>query len=328
MLTIYSRYCRLFVDDLEMRKKYFHAILNLHQLGNDVMPFWVDVAKIEKHYEMDCTLTTSLMKTIYIDPAMSQITQTCNEQLKLYFDYRQSINKCEKMEAGEFWFMQEQFSDIQKFKTPIFDQYFSAQSDDEVEYTQMDVELPPNSSSLVVRRDFGNPKKQKFAFCPTIIQHIFNSFPITYKLQKTCKHFFAFNQKVLCYSLVINNTDDDAGIRITANSMQLTSASINEHLNNDPNFLTNFIITSTLHIDNPLNRQCFSTILWRRCLFQTKYLKLKNQDLTLKEIQMLNECCKLVTVRLIDVNIFEIDNLVSVEAVVASFPNAKNLFLK
>ena len=51
LLNVYSRYCRLFVNDQNIRKEYFLKIKQLDESSTmDVIKWWIDYIGIEKHF--------------------------------------------------------------------------------------------------------------------------------------------------------------------------------------------------------------------------------------------------------------------------------------
>uniref|UniRef100_A0AC34GXD6 F-box domain-containing protein n=1 Tax=Panagrolaimus sp. ES5 TaxID=591445 RepID=A0AC34GXD6_9BILA len=50
LLDVYSRYCRLFIDDLEMRKQYQNEIENIEKTKFDVKTWKIDLIKIENDF--------------------------------------------------------------------------------------------------------------------------------------------------------------------------------------------------------------------------------------------------------------------------------------
>uniref|UniRef100_A0A914PLY7 Uncharacterized protein n=1 Tax=Panagrolaimus davidi TaxID=227884 RepID=A0A914PLY7_9BILA len=145
------------------------------------------------------------------------------------------------------------------------------------------------------------------------------------------------NEIPICYGLRIKESSGN-GIEYFGSVNEISKDFFNQQIT-IPNpsiafaeFLRNTIIASNLDICNSTNRNCF-THLWslKNNDIEIRYLNLSFQDLTLNEIILINQKCKLISVKFTKVNIFESDcngSFCAIEDVIACFSTLKYLELK
>lgn len=337
MLSVYSRYCRLHVDDMEMRQKYFQEVLRLHQSHDDVERFWVDLIQIEKTF-------THYTRFTFIDEISSKYWEAVTEAYDAYSEWWEK----EMEEDTSVYSMR--LMNIFESKTKLHS-YLNSMETRETKDTKVYLnDMLSSVETKMIQPNFNDFKYQNFSLCPFIMRHISKSTKLNQKLQKTCKYFYAHTRTAYCYKLTVLHIPDSLLIesdniqqnmllaRCKNESLFIATSvtdinaldwnTLNSKYLTKPTGLKNLIITNTLHIVNPMNPQCFSQLFRSVLKLQMKYLMLVTQSLTLKEIQLLNQECKLISVRLIEVEIWnESNDLISIEEVIHNFPTVSRIVI-
>uniref|UniRef100_A0AC35FEX2 LRR containing protein n=1 Tax=Panagrolaimus sp. PS1159 TaxID=55785 RepID=A0AC35FEX2_9BILA len=156
-----------------------------------------------------------------------------------------------------------------------------------------------------------------------------------------CRLFITDNEMINKYFKEIitqqRNESSGNGIEYFGSVIEISKDFFNQQITT-PNpsiafteFLRNTFIASNLNICNSTNRNCF-THLWslKNNDIEIRYLNLSFQDLTLNEIILINQKCKLISVKFTKVNIFESDyngSFCAIEDVIACFSTLKYLEL-
>ena len=176
LLNVYSRYCRLFLEDHNIRQKYYQTIENFASQGNCVSKWYLDAIMFEQNFK-NGGKTAELLQKVAEKTIISNLKAEL-ENLRVHCEY--ITDKCDKLFKQMFF---------EKRKTLIPPRNKASRARVTMAYS--------NSYCLY-------PYAQNFSLPPVIINKLAHSgnFHLATKLRFCCKHFMR-PLKTLCYRLRI-----------------------------------------------------------------------------------------------------------------------------
>lgn len=290
MLGVYSRYCRFFVEDNEMKMKYENEIIVLKETNEEnnevTVKYLIDFLKM-------INLHQNYKPSDFIQLIMAN-KENMNAELKLKSKWQKleedrlrSGQSIDSINYSNVWFVMEEFEN--PFDISVFQE------------SQNDFCKPKNSPNKNMLEYFiwkkSSIRNQNFSFCTDIIRHISNNYECRQKLYQTCKYFYAKFQIPICHRLAFDRC-------VTLYKKNSFLFPLYRYYKSYNTLFQQFILANSLKIEDTCDRKCFLfiTSLLKDC--RIKYLSLHAQNITLKEIKMVNGKNNLISIKLYNVNVF------------------------
>uniref|UniRef100_A0AC34FV83 Uncharacterized protein n=1 Tax=Panagrolaimus sp. ES5 TaxID=591445 RepID=A0AC34FV83_9BILA len=207
MLGVYSRYCRFFLDDDEMKKEYFQKVIQFYQTGEDVKVWFFDAKEIL----VDSNLISFYDISIK-DIVEHEIFKILTNFETIKSDYEKKIAVLESLEIVEVWFMNDDLNFMKTFDTNIFLPKISEKSIEEnaIEIAELlaeDDDKNANDECQIKWNNSNIKNNQTFAFRENLLHFISQNYGIRQKLYQCCKYFYAKFQTPLCFHLSVIESD-------------------------------------------------------------------------------------------------------------------------
>ena len=253
MLSVYSRYCRLFIDDVEMLSEYEAELVKQSPSGENVAHWWLDIADMERHFGDFRDGRRVMMKAMRSSVQDQRIVNTF-----FWFQKQLGLEEC-VLQLNRDWCLT---------KFPMLDLDLSQMPEEFefdlnrplIEFDYPDCERGDfhyeKGNGELLQSEVEGLKGQSFPLRASLIYYIHKraNKSLLFKLIQTCKYFFFRDMPLLCHKLKVTS---DASDEQTFISQSLTTgfrAFLNRHFNN-------FTVTQNLNIIHNSDETICSQIL-------------------------------------------------------------------
>ena len=293
LLNVYSRYCRLFVSDQQMREEYLAQIRRSEATLN-VTKWWIDYIGIEKHFG-----SIEAAQNLIEDVKAKNSTLRTSEDSKVI--HQLSLSAVDVPRTS--------FSNV---KVVHHD-----------EVADKNFNFKKNMNGFRHFRVFPHQlQDQSFAFPKPLQNYIFDSAnnKLKHTLIQTCKYLNYRENQIFCHNLSISYASCmRQDYRQQSRCLRPSYLSVTK--------LNNYCVTNTLEI-NPHSfggqpkdyTHIFSKIV-RIIKWDIKFICLVEQTLTLKELNLL-PCHQIKIATLMDVEIYGDNGKLRAEDLICLFPMA------
>ena len=292
LLNVYSRYCRLFVSDQQMREEYL-AQIRESEAALNVTKWWIDYIGIEKHFGSieaaqnlinDVKSKSSTLRTSEDSDLIQNLSLSAVDIPRTSFSNVKVVHHDEQADRHSYFL--KNMNGYKRFRV-----------------------LPHQIQG------------QSFALPKPLQNYIFDSAnsKLKHTLIQTCKYLNYRENQVFCHNLSISY----AGSR----EYRQQSLCLHPAFLTLATKLNNLCVTNTLEINprrfngHQQNYRCIFSKIIRIIKFDIKFICLVEQTMTLKEINLL-PCHQIKIVSLRDVKIYGDNGAMRPEDLICLFPMA------
>ena len=231
LLNLYSRYCRLFIDEVKMRREYEAELEEQSKRQRNVSKWWIDLSQIERHFGENHESRRILLCSLNCQQLHFPLDRT----LVVYSSWcTQHHDDTELRELLQNFDLQT--IEITEKLNTVVNRPIEFCYKNEFNFTDQ-----PKQLSLRITK---YPASQSFNLRWPLILYIYKNSrnTILFKLIQTCKYFFFREKPLLCHNLRVMVT------RITeptyvSGSLYLTKENLDFH------GLNGMTVTNSLTID-------------------------------------------------------------------------------
>lgn len=120
MFSVYSRYCRFFVDDMEMLEMYGAEVDRYEIAGKSTINLKTDIAIIKRKMHSMFDIQWDIdNKTGVIDPLIVKRFEVPEVNKKIYWKHFMKIRDMDMLEYSDIWFMNDHYPLITTYLSPV-----------------------------------------------------------------------------------------------------------------------------------------------------------------------------------------------------------------
>ena len=287
-LNVYSRFCRLFIDNSNIRNDFRNEIERMQSLGHRVAKWWADTIQFECDFDSAKEARQVLkraMEAQVIEPELMEFAKAFEQQ----------------------W---ENLSEVKRNEAGLYLQPLNAETATPGEHMDFKTERFFNGFSDLYT--FEEPLGQHYSIPNTAIFHILNNADaaLLRKLFGLCKAIFAKFKIVLCHDLHIN-------FKFRGSSPCGSTLLLDN--------IYNLYVTNSLYVaSGPRNYMEWLSQELYRC--DVKNMDLFSQDIPIEILNFFIRSNKVNSISFTDCTVLHSNGkLFTVEEVVALFPNASKI---